>query len=121
MMMNEVNLIQMGERARFASRAVGKASHAIRVVALEQIATALEQQRQRILDANALDLTEGKESGLSESLLDRLNLFPRLQSIIDDVRRVAQLDDPIGARFDERVLENGLHVSRVRVPIGFLG
>ena len=119
--MNEVNLIEMGERARLASRAVGKSSHASRIAALEQIATALEQQRERILDANALDLSEGKESGLSESLLDRLNLFPRLTAIIEDVRRVAQLADPIGARFDERTLENGLQVSRVRVPIGVFG
>lgn len=119
--MNEVNLIEMGERARLASRAVGKSSHASRIAALEQIATALEQQRERILDANALDLSEGKESGLSESLLDRLNLFPRLTTIIEDVRRVAQLADPIGARFDERTLENGLQVSRVRVPIGVFG
>ena len=119
--MNEVNLIEMGEHARLASRAVGKSSHASRIAALEQIATALEQQRERILDANALDLSEGKESGLSESLLDRLNLFPRLTAIIEDVRRVAQLADPIGARFDERTLENGLQVSRVRVPIGVFG
>ena len=119
--MNEVNLIEMGEHARLASRAVGKSSHASRIAALEQIATTLEQQRERILDANALDLSEGKESGLSESLLDRLNLFPRLTAIIEDVRRVAQLADPIGARFDERTLENGLQVSRVRVPIGVFG
>ncbi len=119
--MNEVNLIHMGERARLASRAVGKASHAVRTAALEHIATALEQHRERILEANALDVAEGRENGLSESLLDRLNLSPRLTGIIADVRQVAQLEDPIGARFDQRVLENGLHVSRVRVPIGVFG
>jgi hypothetical protein len=120
--MHEVNLIHMGERARLASRAVGKASHATRTLALEHLSSALEQHRERILEANALDVAEGKENGLSESLLDRLNLAPRLTGIIEDVRRVSQLADPIGARFDQRVFRKRIaHLARARPHRGLWG
>ncbi len=90
--------------------------------ALEGIAQRLERDERPILEANALDMDAGRESGLSESLLDRLLLDAgRLKGIAADVRAVAALPDPVGERFDERTLANGLRLERRRVPLGVIG
>ncbi|PJF22549.1 MAG: glutamate-5-semialdehyde dehydrogenase [Phototrophicales bacterium] len=116
-----INLIEMGQRAKEASFQLSKLSTEQKNTVLLAIADALEANAEEILEANRLDLADGRANGLSDALLDRLDLQNRLKGIAADVRNVATLPDPVGQILDERVLENGLKVSRRRTPIGVLG
>ena len=76
----------------------------------------------RVLEANARDMAAAAEMGLSKAMLDRLELDrPRLDGVADGVDQVAGLDDPVGAVVEERVLENGLRISKRRAPLGLIG
>ncbi|MEM6528979.1 MAG: glutamate-5-semialdehyde dehydrogenase, partial [Chloroflexota bacterium] len=121
MINTDVNLTEMGKRAKAASRHLARASSGQKNNALVAIAEALQDQRDFILAENALDLADGERNGLTEALLDRLNLQKRLDSIIADVRNVATLPDPVGEVIDERTMPNGLVISRQRTPIGVFG
>jgi glutamate-5-semialdehyde dehydrogenase len=119
--MTEINLIDMGERAKAASVEVARATTDQKNALLHEIASALEKQTPAILEANAQDLADARANGLSDALIDRLDLQKRLAGIIKDVRHVATLPDPVGNEWDQRTLDNGLHVSRRRIPLGVLG
>jgi glutamate-5-semialdehyde dehydrogenase len=107
--------------ARRAARALAALPSAIRDGALEAIATAIVENGDRILDANARDLEAGADSGLSDALMDRLALDERrLEEIARGVRRIAALPDPVGEVLDGHVLPNGLWMRRVRVPLGVI-
>ncbi len=116
-----VNLTEMGQRAREASRFLARASTSEKNAILLAMADALDANAETILAANRIDLDAGRASGLSEALLDRLDLQKRLAGVAEDVRHVAALPDPVGETFDARILDNGLKVSRRRTPIGVLG
>ncbi|HYB28402.1 MAG TPA: glutamate-5-semialdehyde dehydrogenase [Solirubrobacteraceae bacterium] len=89
--------------------------------ALEAIAAALIERTPEILEANARDLQDGRENGLSESLMDRLALDPgRVATIAGQVRDIAALPDPVGEVIEGRRLYNGLEVRKVRVPLGVI-
>jgi glutamate-5-semialdehyde dehydrogenase len=114
-------LVEMGKKARQAARKLGRASSEQKNAALLCLADALLSSSAEILAANAEDLAEAREAGLSAALLDRLTLNPeRLQSISADLRRVAELPDPIGERFDQMTLPNGMSLYKQRVPLGVL-
>jgi glutamate-5-semialdehyde dehydrogenase len=117
----EINLIDMGERAKAAAVEVARATTDQKNALLYEIASALEKSTPAILEANALDLADARANGLSDALIDRLDLQKRLAGIIRDVRHVATLPDPVGKEWDQRTLENGLRVSRRRIPLGVLG
>jgi glutamate-5-semialdehyde dehydrogenase len=117
----EINLIDMGERAKAASVEVARATTDQKNALLHEIANALEKQTPAILEANAQDLADARANGLSDALIDRLDLQKRLAGIIKDVRHVATLPDPVGKEWDQRTLDNGLRVSRRRIPLGVLG
>ncbi len=105
--------------AREASRVLATVGAEAKNVALEAMADALEGRAGEILEANALDMQAGEGKGLNTSLLDRLKLDEgRLASMASDVRAVAALPDPVGETIEERRLANGLHLRRVRVPLG---
>jgi len=113
---------ELGVRARDASRQLRTIDARTKNLALESISAALLQQRAFILEANAGDLATGREAGLSEPLLERLTLNEsRLEGIAADVMTVAALPDPVGQTIDERLLPNGLRVSKRRVPLGVIG
>ena len=113
---------ELGVRARDASRQLRTIDTRTKNLALESISAALLQQRVFILEANAGDLAAGREAGLSEPLLERLTLNEsRLEGIAADVLTVAALPDPVGQTIDERLLPNGLRVSKRRVPLGVIG
>ncbi len=116
-----IDLNDMGRRAKAASVAIARATTDQKNALLLGIADALEAHTPAILEANRIDLDEGRANGLGDALLDRLDLLKRLAGIIADVRHVATLPDPVGKSFDERTLENGLRVSRRRIPLGVLG
>ncbi|MBI5670204.1 MAG: glutamate-5-semialdehyde dehydrogenase [Chloroflexi bacterium] len=116
-----IDLHDMGKRARAAALHLARATTEQKNAALGAMADALEANAETILAANRLDLDDGRANGLSAALLDRLDLQKRLGGIAADVRKVAELPDPVGQVFDAAVLDNGLRVSKRRVPIGVLG
>jgi len=117
-----MSLLAMGKAARDASFELAIAATARKNQALLAMADELELQQDVILAANAKDIEAGRASGLTDALLDRLLLNEsRLAGIVADVRKVVTLDDPVGAEIDSRVLENGMRLSRRRVPIGVIG
>ncbi len=111
----------LGRQAQAAARQLRTCPREAKDAALLAIAAALESQRAAILAANATDLADGQAAGLTPALLDRLSLQGRLEGIAADVRRVAELTDPVGHEFEAKTLPNGLRVRKRRVPIGVLG
>lgn len=90
--------------------------------ALNAVADALEKNVDVIIAANKIDLTEGKENGLNDGLLDRLMLNEeRINGIADGVRQVALLDDPCGKIISDYKKDNGLEIKKITVPIGVIG
>ena len=115
-------LIAKGKAAREASRKTATLSAEVKDRALSAIACDLESKQGEVLAANARDIQSGRESGLSEALLDRLLLDPeRLAGMAQGVRDIVALPDPVGEEFDGRVLANGLKITRRRVPLGVIG
>jgi glutamate-5-semialdehyde dehydrogenase len=105
--------------SRAASRGLAGLSSAVKDAALLRVADALDARTPEILEANARDLEAGRESGLSDALMDRLALDPgRIASIAGAVRAIAALPDPVGEVIDGHRLPNGLDVRKVRVPLG---
>ena len=117
-----MNLEQMGQAARDAAYVLADSSTQVKNQALLVMADALEAAAERILAANQQDLNAARESGISDAMLDRLMLNPeRLAAIASDVRNVVSLPDPVGSELDSRMLENGMRLSRRRVPLGDIG
>ncbi|MDC5850741.1 glutamate-5-semialdehyde dehydrogenase [Vibrio europaeus] len=117
-----MELNSMGKAAKEAAFQLATASTAQKNQALAIIADELEANAETILTANAKDIEKGREAGLTEALLDRLLLnTERLTGIANDVRNVISLNDPVGSELDSKVLENGMSLSRRRVPLGVVG
>lgn len=116
------DLIAMGKAAKSASYQLAQLSQQEKNQALSIIADQLEKQKDRILAANALDIQSAKENGISEAVIDRLLLTEaRLKSIANDVRYVMSLADPVGKLIDGGLLDSGLKLERIRVPLGVVG
>ncbi|MBY7958320.1 glutamate-5-semialdehyde dehydrogenase [Vibrio fluvialis] len=117
-----MDLTLMGKAAKDAAFQLATASTAQKNQALAIIADELEANAAQILAANAKDIQLGREAGLTDALLDRLLLNEsRLNAIANDVRNVISLNDPVGSEIDSKVLENGMSLSRRRVPLGVVG
>ncbi|MFA0193864.1 glutamate-5-semialdehyde dehydrogenase [Vibrio artabrorum] len=117
-----MDLTNMGIAAKDAAFHLATASTAQKNKALAIIADELEINAATILEANAKDIELGREAGLTDALLDRLLLNEeRLTGIANDVRNVISLNDPVGSEMDSKVLENGMSLSRRRVPLGVVG
>nr|WP_275660962.1 glutamate-5-semialdehyde dehydrogenase [Vibrio brasiliensis] len=115
-------MISMGVAAKEAAFQLATASTAQKNQALAIIADELEANAETILAANAKDIAQGREAGMTDALLDRLLLNEeRLAGIANDVRNVISLTDPVGSELDSKVLENGMTLSRRRVPLGVVG
>ncbi len=115
-------MTQLGQRAREASRAMARADTRQKNAALEAIARGLEQAAEDVLAANCRDLDAGKASGLDTALLDRLELNPaRLAAMVDGLRQVAALPDPVGEVSELKYRPSGIQVGRMRVPLGVVG
>ncbi|HCM0861482.1 glutamate-5-semialdehyde dehydrogenase [Vibrio parahaemolyticus] len=117
-----MDLTNIGKAAKDAAFELATASTAQKNQALAIIADELEANSAAILAANAKDIELGCEAGLTNALLDRLLLNEeRLTGIANDVRNVISLNDPVGSEIDSKVLENGMSLSRRRVPLGVVG
>ncbi len=118
----EEEIHSLGLRAKAASRVLAQAPTEQKNRALLAMADAVLGQSAAVLKANQLDLDAATANGLSGAMLDRLRLDPaRLGKIADGIRSVAALADPVGATISEWVRPNGLHIRKIRVPIGTIG
>jgi glutamate-5-semialdehyde dehydrogenase len=114
-------LQQIGLRGRAAAKRLALLSTEVKNQALYRIADALEARIDEITTANQRDIDESRQTGLADSLVDRLVISERsLKQIADDVRHIASLPDPVGEEFDGRALPNGLRITRRRVPLGVI-
>jgi glutamate-5-semialdehyde dehydrogenase len=115
-------MLQLGEDARIASRAMAAASTEAKNQALLFTAEAIEASRDALIEANAKDLAAGKAKGLSAAMLDRLEFTPaRIDNMIEGLQQVAALVDPVGEISDLRYMPSGIQVGHMRVPIGVIG
>jgi len=112
----------LGERARAASRLLARADTAAKNRALASIAEDLDRRRESLAQANREDLEAGAAKGLDSALLDRLELTQaRIDAMIEGLRQVAALPDPVGAITDLDFRPTGIQVGRMRVPLGVVG
>ena len=115
-------MAQVGVKARAAARPLALATAERKYAALIGMAEAVRLGAQDILDANAIDLANGEEAGLSPAMMDRLKLTSdRIRGIEDGIRAIAELKDPIGDVIAQWDRPNGLHIERVRTPLGVIG
>ena len=118
----QVDLQQMGRLAKAAAIELAQCSTEQKNAALLAITDALEAERAAILAVNAEDMAAARDAGTDPLYIrDRLNLERRMDSVIADVRKVAQLPDPVGEHFDEREPREGLRAWKQRTPLGVLG
>ena len=110
---------ELARRSKDASRELATASSSAKDAALLAAADLLVARTADILAANALDVAGAEAGGIAAGLVDRLRLTPeRVASMASGLRQVAGLADPVGEVLDGWVRPNGLHISRVRVPLG---
>jgi glutamate-5-semialdehyde dehydrogenase len=108
--------------AQEAAVAAGRLSTAQKNDALLAIANALLTRQEEILEANAVDLKNGRENGTSTSLLDRLALnSERIAGIAEGLRQIVELPDPVGEELQSIQRPNGLDIVQIRVPLGVIG
>ncbi|GMQ53205.1 glutamate-5-semialdehyde dehydrogenase [Halopseudomonas aestusnigri] len=117
-----VYMTELGQKARKASRVIARTPTAVKNAALLATAEAIEAAAERLVAANELDLQAGCDNGLDEAMLDRLALTPaRLAAMVEGLRQVAALPDPVGAIRDMKFLPSGIQVGKMRVPLGVIG
>jgi glutamate-5-semialdehyde dehydrogenase len=115
-------MIEMGDRALSAERQLATMGTRRKNLILEAMAESLEASRVKIKEANARDMAAGRESGLSDAMLDRLLLSDeRMDSMIKGVRALVGLKDPVGQKISRWIRPNGLVIQKMRVPIGVIG
>jgi glutamate-5-semialdehyde dehydrogenase len=115
-------MADLGRRARAASRQLARAETAAKNNALNAIADILDSSRDTLMAENAKDLKAGADKGLDDALLDRLELTGgRIDSMIEGLRQIAGLSDPVGAISDLNYRPSGIQVGRMRVPLGVVG
>ncbi len=115
-------MADLGARAKAAAAELAFAQAEAKEAALNAAADAVWAQRAAIIEANAQDMAFGRDKGLTDAMLDRLLLDEaRIQGIVDSLRAVAAQDDPVGQTMTEWDRPTGLHIKRVRTPLGVIG
>ncbi|WP_407976356.1 glutamate-5-semialdehyde dehydrogenase [Brucella pseudogrignonensis] len=115
-------MAEVGRKARQAAAPLSIASPQQKNKALLAAADSILASKDAILEANKLDLANAAESGMAASFVDRLTLDDsRIQAIADGIRAIAELNDPVGEVIAEWDRPNGLHIERVRTPLGVIG
>ncbi len=118
----KAEILKMGAQALAASRALAKLTTDQKNAILLAMADEILAREPEILEANARDIAAAEEAGLTSAMVDRLRLDgKRLAAVADGVRQVANLPDPVGELMDEWTRPNGLHIQKIRVPIGVIG
>ena len=115
-------MAEIGQRAKTAAAELAFAPAEVKRAALEGAADAVWARRAQIVEENAKDIACGRDKGLSDAMMDRLKLDEdRIKGICDGLRAVAAQDDPVGAVMTEWDRPSGLHIQRVRTPLGVVG
>jgi glutamate-5-semialdehyde dehydrogenase len=115
-------VIEKAKNVKNAARSMSSIGAKIKNKALNYMADALEKNMQEIINANEIDMENGRKKGLSQSLLDRLLLGEdRIKGMAAGLRDVCKLGDPIGEEIRGFEKENGLEISQIRVPLGVIG
>lgn len=110
------------QAAKQAAAKLAVTSTAVKNAALLAMAAALEAQQAEILAANERDMAAAADKGMKSSMLDRLKLTAeRISGMADGLRQVAGLADSVGNVIDGKTLPNGLHITKIRVPLGVIG
>lgn len=115
-------MLQLAGQARDASRTLAQLSTTVKNDLLRRMAEALERETPALIEANAKDLANGREKGLSTAMLDRLRLdADRIRAMADGLREVAELPDPVGEITGMWRRPSGIQVGRMRIPLGVIG
>ncbi|KVG85058.1 gamma-glutamyl-phosphate reductase [Burkholderia ubonensis] len=115
-------MTDLGRRARQASRAMARASTAAKNAALDAVARAIERDAQALKDANARDVARARDKGHDAAFIDRLTLSDKaLKTMVEGLRQVASLADPIGEIGNLKFRPSGIQVGQMRVPLGVIG
>jgi len=115
-------MAEIGRNARIGARALALATPEQKRTALLTAAGAINAHRKAILGANAKDMAAARTKGISAAFLDRLELTDaRIDGIVEAVKTIAELPDPVGSIIAEWDRPNGLHIERVRTPLGVIG
>ena len=118
----QATMAAIGQAARQAARVLATATAERKHAALIAMAESLWKNRAAILNANAIDMATARENGISGAFLDRLELNEeRIRGMCDGIRAIAELPDPVGTVIAEWDRPNGLHIERVRTPLGVIG
>lgn len=118
----ETLMLEIGQKARAAARPLSIASAERKHAALTAMASYIVADMDKILAANALDLENAREAGMAASFIDRLTLTEtRIRDMANGIRAIAELKDPVGEVIAEWDRPNGLHIERVRTPLGVIG
>ena len=112
----------VGQRARAAARSISRADTGMKNAALDAIADAIMQSAEQLKTENEKDLAAGRQGGLDDALLDRLELNDeRIAGMAEGLRQIAALPDPVGSVSDMNYRPSGIQVGRMRVPLGVIG
>ena len=115
-------MTEVGQRARVAAKALGRAPSQAKNDALRATARAIREAKVALQSANTIDLTAGRAKGLSAALLDRLELTDgRIEAMAVGLEQIAELPDPVGEITDLKYRPTGIQVGRMRVPLGVIG
>lgn len=118
----DADLVKQLQKTKAASRKMLLINTETKNKALLKIADGLLENRNLIIEENTKDIIQAQNNGLSQAMIDRLLLDEkRIQSIVEDIRKLTQLNDPIGEVMREIQKDNGLIIKQVRVPIGVFG
>ena len=118
----ETVMAELGRKARKAARQMATATAERKHAALVAMADSVWRNRNAILDANAIDMAAAEDKEMAPAFLDRLKLDEdRIQSMMDGLRAIAELPDPVGSVIAQWQQPNGLDIRRVRTPLGVIG
>ena len=119
---NQEYIRRINQKSKKAFKVISVSDTTKRNLAILNTAKFIEKNKLEILDANKIDLENAKEKKLSNAFLDRLLLNDkRIQDIINGLKQIAEIDDPLGVEISRWKRPNGLDISRVSVPLGVIG
>lgn len=115
-------LIEIGQKAKETSYILGKMATDLKNAGLLAAAQEILDEEDEILKANAADVAKAKERGMAPGLVDRLELnHKRIEGIVEGMRQVVGLEDPVGEVISMKRRPNGLLIGQKRVPFGVIG
>ncbi|RCL01152.1 MAG: glutamate-5-semialdehyde dehydrogenase [Candidatus Tokpelaia sp. JSC085] len=115
-------MMAIGKRARQAQCILAVTAPVRKVAALKAIAKSLEKATDKVLQQNSLDIRQAEKHGMGSAMMDRLHLDTlKIQEMVHSLWTIACLSDPVGSVIDEWKRPNGLHIKRIRTPLGVIG